>query len=94
MLDYKDIITKHYALSMSGTKIAQSLGVSKSGVNDFLRAFKECKTLSYPLPEGITNYGIAAAVYGKNPSSGGRDLVNSAHTATLARTFSHGVTGL
>lgn len=74
MLDYKDIITKHYALSMSGTKIAQSLGVSKSGVNDFLRAFKECKTLSYPLPEGITNYGIAAAVYGKNPSSGGRDL--------------------
>ena len=74
MLDYKDIITKHYALSMSGTKIAQLLGVSKSGVNDFLRAFKECKTLSYPLPEGITNYGIAAAVYGKNPSSGGRDL--------------------
>ena len=46
MLDYKDIITKHYALSMSGTKIAQSLGVSKSGVNDFLRAFKECKALS------------------------------------------------
>ena len=45
MLDYKDIITKHYALSMSGTKIAESLGVSKSGVNDFLRAFKECKTL-------------------------------------------------
>ena len=60
MLDYKDIITKHYALGMSGRKIAESLKVSKSGVNDFLRAFQECPVLSYPLPEGITNYGIAA----------------------------------
>ena len=63
MLDYKDIITKHYALGMSGRKIAESLKVSKSGVNDFLRAFQECPVLSYPLPEGITNYGIAALVY-------------------------------
>ena len=65
MLDYKDIITKHYALGMSGRKIAESLKVSKSGVNDFLRAFQECPVLSYPLPEGITNYGIAALVYRK-----------------------------
>ena len=63
MLDYKDIITKHYALGMSGRKIAESLKVSKSGVNDFLQAFQECPVLSYPLPEGITNYGIAALVY-------------------------------
>ena len=27
MLDYKDIITKHYALGMSGRKIAESLKV-------------------------------------------------------------------
>ena len=45
MLDYKDIITKHYALGMSGMAIAKSLNASPSGVNDFLRAFKECKTL-------------------------------------------------
>ena len=74
MLDYKDIITKHFALGMSGKAIAQSLGASPSGVNDFLRAFKVCPTLEYPLPEGITNYGIAEAVYGKNPSLTGRDL--------------------
>ena len=74
MLDYKDIITKHFALGMSGKAIAQSLGASPSGVNDFLRAFKACTTLGYPLPEGITNYGIAEAVYGKNPSLTGRDL--------------------
>ena len=74
MLDYKDIITRHFALRMSGGQIAESLGISKSGVNDFLRAFKECKTLGYPLPQGITNYGIAAEVYGKNPAIVGRDL--------------------
>ena len=61
LLDYKDIIIKHYALGMSGREIAEELSVSKSGVSKFLAAFKECKTLSYPLPEGITNYGIAIA---------------------------------
>ncbi len=66
MLDYKDIITKHFALGMSRGQITELLGVSKSGVNDFLRAFKVCKTLSYPLQQGITNYGIAAAVYGSS----------------------------
>lgn len=45
-----------------------------SGINDFLCAFKACETLSYPLPPGITNYGIAAEVYKKNPSITGRDL--------------------
>ena len=74
MLDYKDIITKHYALGMSGRKIAESLKVSKSGVNDFLQAFQECPVLSYPLPEGITNYGIAALVYGKRTVEHSRDL--------------------
>ena len=47
MLDYKDIITKHCALGMTGSAIAETLGVSKSGVNDFLRAFKACKDLKY-----------------------------------------------
>lgn len=74
MLDYKDIITRHFAFGMSGRQIAEALKVSKSGVNEFLRAFKECPTLDYPLPEGITNYGIAEAVYGKNPALTGRDL--------------------
>lgn len=64
MLDYKTIIIKRYALHMTGREIANDLGVSKSGVNDFLRAFESCDTLSYPLPQGITNYGIAQQVYG------------------------------
>lgn len=72
-LDYKDIIIKHYALPMSGSEIARQAGFSKSGVNDFLRAFKKCEDLSYPLPAGITNYGIALKVYGAVPGSGGRN---------------------
>lgn len=72
-LDYKDIIIKHYALSMSGSEIARQIGASKSGVNDFLRAFKKCEDLQYPLPAGITNYGIAMKVYGSAPGSGGRN---------------------
>lgn len=73
MLDYKDIIIKSYVLNMSGAEIARQLGCSKSGVNDFLNAFKRCEALSFPLPEGITNYGIAELVYGKAPIAGNRD---------------------
>ena len=73
MLNYKDIIIKHYALSLSGSEIARQLGASKSGVNDFLRAFDKCESLFYPLPPGITNYGIAELVYGSVPGSGGRN---------------------
>ena len=73
MLDYKNIIIKRYALSMSGSEIARQLSVSKSGVNDFLRAFEKCENLSYPLPPGITNYGIAELVYGSIPGSPGRN---------------------
>ena len=29
MLDYKEIVTKHYALGMSGSEIARMMGVSK-----------------------------------------------------------------
>lgn len=45
-----------------------------SGVNDFLRRFEMCESISFPLPEGITNYGIATAVYGKTPAIAGRNF--------------------
>ena len=74
MLNYKDIIIKHYALRMSGREIASAQGVSKSGVNEFLAAFDKCNTLRYPLPEGITNFGIAELVYGPQKQKGERDI--------------------
>ena len=73
MLDYKTIIIKRYALNLSGTQIAKDLGCSKSGVNDFLKRFEECKTISFPLPDSITNYGIAELVYGKVSGQGIRN---------------------
>ena len=96
-LDYKDIIIKHYALSMSGSEIARQTGFSKSGVNDFLRAFKKCEDLNYPLPAGITNYGIALPVKGSGQpilitcqiiikdSLSGMDLTLSRKRNSLAR---------
>lgn len=73
MLDYKTIIIKRYALHLSGTQIAKDLGCSKSGVNDFLKRFEECQILSFPLPDGITNYGIAELVYGRVSGQGTRN---------------------
>ena len=76
MLDYKQILTKYYVLHMSGREIAADMGVSKSGVNGFIRAFEACDKLKFPLPEGMTNYGISELVYGvsKNkPAAGSSD---------------------
>lgn len=73
MLDYKTIIIKRYALNLSGTQIAKDLGCSKSGVNDFLKRFGECQTIGFPLPNGITNYGITELVYGRVSSQGARN---------------------
>ena len=56
MLDYKSIIIKRYALGLSYKELAEEFSASKSGINDFIRAFERCEKLSYPLPEGITNY--------------------------------------
>ena len=73
MLDYKDIITRHFALQLSGSEIAREIGASKSGVNDFLKAFKACEKIQFPLPQGITNYGIAEIVYGTTAVNGSRN---------------------
>ena len=75
MLDYKEIIIRHYGGGMSGRALAEQGFGSKSGINDFLSAFEACERLSFPLPEGITNYGIAELVYGADEAgrAAGRD---------------------
>lgn len=73
MLDYKTIIIKCYALYLSDREIAKQIGASKSGINGFLKAFEECDAISYPLPNGITNYGIAELVYGNHPWNNSRN---------------------
>ena len=66
MLDYKDIIIKHYGLGLSGSAISKQIVVSKQVVNDCIRSFERCDKLSYPLTVGITNYGIAESVQGSS----------------------------
>lgn len=60
---------------MSGRQIAVAIDTSKSGVNDFLKVFELCVSLSYPLPTVITNYGIGELVYHRSPEGvNGRNL--------------------
>ena len=72
MLDYKDIIVRRYQLGYTGNIIADQLSCSKSGVYDFLNAFEKSDRISFPLPEGITNYGIYELVYGHVPGGNTR----------------------
>lgn len=73
MLDYKDILNKHFVLHLSAREISRQTGVSKSGILKFLHVFERCENLDYPLPTGITSAGIAIKVYGKVLGEGGRD---------------------
>ena len=73
MLDYKDILNKHFVLRLSAREISRQTGVSKSGILRFIHAFEHCEELEYPLPVVITNAGIAMKVYGKVPGEGSRD---------------------
>ena len=64
-MDYKRILTLHYTGGMSGREIAEATGVGKTTVNEFLKRFRECSELSYPLPEEVTNEFIAERLYHK-----------------------------
>ena len=44
MLDYKSIIIKRYALGLSYKELAEEFSASKSGINDFIRAFEKSKS--------------------------------------------------
>lgn len=48
LLDYKDIIIKHYSLMLDGTKTARQIGATRSGVNGFLSAFEARENLAFP----------------------------------------------
>ena len=65
-MDYKKVLRLHYVNSLSGREIAESCGnCGKTSVNEFLKRFRECQELSYPLPEDITNESIESLLYKK-----------------------------
>ena len=64
-MDYKKVLRLHYINSLTGRAIAESSGYSKTAVNDFLKRFRECEKLSYPLAENVTNEFIEHLLYKK-----------------------------
>lgn len=65
-MDYKKVLRLHYVNRLSGREIAESCGnCGKTSVNEFLKPFRECQELSYPLPEDITNESIESLLYKK-----------------------------
>ena len=65
-MDYKKVLRLHYVNHLSGKEISLCCGdCSKSSVNEFLKRFRECEELSYPLKENVTNELIQQILYHK-----------------------------
>ena len=71
-MDYKRVLVLHFTNGMSSREIAEAIGAGKTTVNEFLKRFKECAELSYPLSAEVTNEFIAGCLYKK-----AGNLVNS-----------------
>ncbi len=67
----------HFVNKLSDREIAANCGNSKSSVNEFLRRFKDCRELRYPLPEDVTNEYIGELLY-KKPGIPVRKLMRPA----------------
>ena len=70
-MDYKKVLRLHYVNHLSGKEISLCCGdCGKTSVNEFLKRFRECEELSYPLEESVTNELIQQILYhkpGSNP---------------------------
>ena len=81
-MDYKRVLVLHYTNGMSGREIAETTGDGKTTVNEFLKRFRECEELSYPLSEEVTNEFIAERLYRK---AGKLPLLNCTETSILKK---------
>ena len=74
-MDYKKVLRLHFVNNLSDREIADSCGdCSKTAVNEFLKRFKQCQELSYPLKEDITNEYIESLLYKKSGVSANQQL--------------------
>ena len=64
-MDYRKVLRLHFVNKLSGREIAANCGCGKSSVYEFLRRFKDCRELSYPLSEDVTNEYIGELLYKK-----------------------------
>lgn len=87
-MDYKKVLKLHYVNMLSSRDIAASTGCGKTSVNEFLRRFRDCTELSYPLASDITNEYIEKLLYKKSGPSADelyRDFDKEAVYKALAR---------
>lgn len=68
-MDYKKVLRLHYVNRLSSREIAATSDCSKTTVNEFLKRFRECKELTFPLPEDVTNEFIESLLYKKSGPS-------------------------
>jgi len=64
-MDYKRVLKLSYENGFSCRGIANSTGDGKTAISDFLKRFKECEELNWPLSEEVTNEYIEALLYKK-----------------------------
>ena len=65
-MDYKRVLKLHFENGYSGRNIAKNTGEGKrTAINDFLKRFKECEALNWPLSEDVTNEYIESLIYKK-----------------------------
>ena len=73
-MDYKRVLMLRFTNGMSSREIAETTGDGKTTVNEFLKRFRECTELSYPLPEEVTNEFIEGILYRKAGNPANSDL--------------------
>ena len=74
-MDYKRVLILHFTNGLSSREIAAVTGDGKTTINDFLKRFRECEDLSYPLSEDVTNEFIAGCLYRKAGNFGNSDMM-------------------
>lgn len=79
-MDYKKVLRLHYVNHLSSREIAASNACGKTTINEFLKRFRECSELSYPLPNDVTNEYVESILY-KKPGVSAEQLLLSLHTA-------------
>jgi len=73
-MDYKRVLILHYTNGMSSREIAEATGDGKTTINEFLKRFRECEELSYPLSADVTNEFIGDCLYKKAGNLENSDL--------------------
>lgn len=64
-MDYKRVLLLHFTNGLSSREIAEATGAGKTTINEFLKRFRECRELPYPLPKDVTNEFIESLQYQK-----------------------------